>query len=95
MPVGPRRVPKTQLSRDRWSPSTDWAQGGPILEGANITIIRVEDERIPQWFAKSGPTFMVDGDGGKYGQTPLVAAMRCFVASKLGDEIEIPEELCQ
>ena len=61
-------------------------QGGPILEGANITIIRVEDERIPQWFAKSGPTFMVDGDGGKYGQTPLVAAMRCFVASKLGDE---------
>ena len=92
MPVGPRRVPKTQLSRDRWSPSTDWAQGGPILESASITIIRA-DERAPQWFAKSGPTFMVDGDGGKYGQTPLVAAMRCFVASKLGNEIEIPEAL--
>lgn len=24
---------------------------------------------------------------------PLIAAMRCFVASKLGDEVEIPEEL--
>lgn len=27
------------------------------------------------------------------GPTPLIAAMRCFVASKLGDEVEIPEEL--
>lgn len=27
------------------------------------------------------------------GPTPLIAAMRCFVASRLGDEIEIPEEL--
>ena len=27
------------------------------------------------------------------GETPLIAAMRCYVASKLGDEIEIPEEL--
>lgn len=28
-----------------------------------------------------------------YGPTPLIAAMRCYVASKLGDEVEIPEEL--
>ncbi len=28
-----------------------------------------------------------------HGPTPLIAAMRCYVASKLGDEIEIPEEL--
>jgi hypothetical protein len=27
------------------------------------------------------------------GRTPLIAAMRCYVASKLGDEVEIPEEL--
>jgi hypothetical protein len=27
------------------------------------------------------------------GPTPLIAAMRCYVASKLGDEIDIPEEL--
>jgi hypothetical protein len=27
------------------------------------------------------------------GPTPLVAAMRCFVASKLGDEVEVPDEL--
>lgn len=28
-----------------------------------------------------------------YGSTPLIAALRCFVASKLGDEVEVPEEL--
>jgi hypothetical protein len=27
------------------------------------------------------------------GPTPLIAAMRCYVASKLGDYIDIPEEL--
>jgi hypothetical protein len=27
------------------------------------------------------------------GPTPLIAAMRCYVASKLGDEVELPEEL--
>ena len=27
------------------------------------------------------------------GPTPLVAAMRCYVASRLGDEVEISEEL--
>jgi hypothetical protein len=28
-----------------------------------------------------------------YGPTPLIAAMRCYVASKMGDEIELPEEV--
>lgn len=27
------------------------------------------------------------------GPTPLIAAMRCYVASKLGDEVEVPDEL--
>jgi hypothetical protein len=27
------------------------------------------------------------------GPTPLVAAMRCYVASKLGDTVEIPDDL--
>ena len=28
-----------------------------------------------------------------FGKTKLIAAMRCYVASKLGDEVEVPEEL--
>jgi hypothetical protein len=27
------------------------------------------------------------------GPTPLIAAMRCYVTLKLGDEVEVPEEL--
>jgi hypothetical protein len=31
---------------------------------------------------------------GKYrGPTPLIAAMRCYVASVLGDEVEVPDSL--
>jgi hypothetical protein len=29
----------------------------------------------------------------EYGPTPLIAAMRCYVAAKLGDTVEIPEDL--
>jgi hypothetical protein len=27
--------------------------------------------------------------------TPLIAAMRCYVASKLGDEVDVPDELTE
>ena len=78
--------------RQEWNyrPSTDWSQGGPIIEREEITVcwqgatwvgskfnIRVTDEYE---FHQTGPT-------------PLIAAMRCYVSSKLGDEVEIPEEL--
>ena len=62
-------------------PSINWAQGGPIIERERIDL-------------------RGDGDGGwiacdnlnpeQAGPTPLIAAMRCYVASKLGDEIEVP-----
>ena len=29
------------------------------------------------------------------GHTPLIAAMRCYVASRLGYEVEVPEELME
>lgn len=39
-----------------------------------------------------GASYQIDGDSVT-GHTPLVAAMRCFVASKMGDSVEIPDEL--
>lgn len=59
-----------------FSPSTNWAQGGPIIE-------RLNGHHLKIW----------QGDWGAFGPTPLIAAMRCYVASKLGDEVEIPKEL--
>lgn len=73
-----------------WTPpvySTDWAQGGPIIERECI-LLSVDAAGVWGVFIESGAT-----DFLYHGPTPLVAAMRCYVASKLGDEVEIPEEL--
>lgn len=78
----------------RWAPSTDWAQGGPIIdrEGVNLGTQRNEPGYSPSparlWHAQANQRVTVG-----YGPTPLIAAMRCYVASKLGDEIDVPEEL--
>jgi len=66
--------------------STNWAQGGPIIERERITLIHDEDI----WDAQMS---FGDHGYGEYGPTPLIAGMRCYVASKLGDEVEVPEEL--
>jgi len=68
--------------------STNWAQGGPIIEREEITVARRGGQSFSPWGAVL-QGFEFDEEG----PTPLIAAMRCYVASKLGDEVEIPEEL--
>jgi len=76
--------------------STNWAQGGPIIEREGICVRQRMGETV-WWsdYANSQPA--PDGTGYRFlfkqGPTPLIAAMRCYVASKLGDDINIPEEL--
>lgn len=70
--------------------STNWAQGGPIIEREKIAIEILSFDN--QWSAHyKHPAFT--HPNRMRGPTPLIAAMRCFVASKLGDEVEVPEEL--
>lgn len=66
--------------------SSNWLLGGPIIEREGINLSSV-----------AGITWCADGPVrvGFYAPTPLIAAMRCYVASKLGDEVEIPEELTE
>lgn len=73
--------------------STDWAQGGPIIEREKIELIPPKDEDDPDWLACWYQVRDIAEAGLQEGPTPLIAAMRCFVASKLGDEVDIPEEL--
>ena len=79
------------LCHDDWpdnqmfQPSTDWAQGGLIIEREKITVEYTGDPDT--WCA------CIMADQEFYGSTPLIAAMRCYVASKLGDEVEVPEGL--
>jgi hypothetical protein len=75
----------TQWEQGHRNYSTDWAQGGPIIEREYMYL-----EYSGIWRAyctQNGNSFM------SVGATPLIAAMRCYVASKLGDEVELPEEL--
>jgi hypothetical protein len=65
-------------------PSVDWSHGGPIIEQERIEIRGDGDDG---WLADDYIHEV------KKGATPLIAAMRCYVASKIGDEVEIPEEL--
>ena len=69
----------------------DWAFGGPIIEKEEVEVSRYWNKErgdARAWKAQCGPQVT-----HCYGPTPLIAAMRCFVASKLGDEVEIPEDL--
>jgi hypothetical protein len=86
-----------QIDGGRYAPSTDWSQGGPFIEREKISVALGENET--EWEAVTeaalGSMFgtRLCGEHWHHGPTPLIAAMRCFVASKLGDEIELPEEL--
>jgi hypothetical protein len=72
--------------------STDWAQGGPIIERERVDVF-YEKHTTGSWCGSAPRGNKVGWRYLQYGSTPLIAAMRCYVASKLGDEVEIPEEL--
>ena len=73
---------------EAFRPDCDWVQGGPIIEREEIFLAK---SILGGW---TGSIYTHDDrvrctlHGG---ETPLIAAMRCFVANKLGDEVEIPE----
>jgi 3,4-dihydroxy-2-butanone 4-phosphate synthase len=73
--------------------SYDWSQAGPIIEREGIAL-RAHDHNVQQWSAEpSINTVQTQLSAFRTGPTPLIAAMRCYVASQLGDEVEIPKEL--
>ena len=87
-----------------FEPSANWAQGGPIIERESIFVLREQSgfkgRRL--WAATSGQNKAIglNEDSIKlyrnkfyFGATPLIAAMRCYVASKLGDQVDVPDEL--
>ncbi len=71
--------------------STDWAQGGPIIERENIALRPHYIKGVECVAFMAVPALF--NNWKSTGPTPLIAAMRCYVASYLGDEVDIPEEL--
>lgn len=99
----PRETIHYQGQYDRlYSPSTYWAQGGPLIEQEKITLRNYPPfnsaiESLPErWLGEldhniGGLTYCME----VYGPTALIAALRCYVAAKHGGEdIDIPEGLC-
>ena len=76
-----------------WEYSTNWAKGGPIIERERMDIQCWDFHSVPWKASMWWDDESSSGDIEMHGTTPLIAAMRCYVASKLGDEVEIPEEL--
>lgn len=87
-----------QWDEGGYSPSLDWSQGGPIIErerlwvgysavGQSLKLLVMADDVVQCHKRASSPNCSTTGP------TILIAAMRCYVLSKLGDTIEIPEEL--
>ena len=75
-----------------YSPSTRWAQGGPIIEREGIQINFMRFDSPPYWTAHAEDSINKMRVGA-WAPTPLIAAMRCYVASKLGDEVDVPDGL--
>lgn len=74
----------------RFAPSTDWFDGGQIIERELIEW-EIGDAPGPGyvWYAKLSP-FNEPFSDYQSGTTPLIAAMRAYVASKFGEEVELP-----
>ena len=83
------------LKSRHYSPSTDWAQGGPIIERERITV------EAPRWRAhrqdwwaylqpRAGECTRINNDA--FGPCALLAAMRCYVKSRHGEYIDLDVE---
>jgi hypothetical protein len=75
--------------------STDWSQGGPIVDKMIVEGMEVWQGNLD---LKDNPVVCILEilNGKKYigqGTTLLIAAMRCYVLYKLGEEVEVPSEL--
>ena len=67
--------------------STDWSKGGPIIERECMTVHCWRSPSRP--YATMFTIHLIRGEG----ETPLIAAMRCYVTSKMGDEVDVPQEV--
>lgn len=71
-----------------FQPSTSWTQGGPIIGRERIGTTWPE-ESPPVGYEWHANLARPEASFNAYGPTPLIAAMRSYVSSKLGDEVEL------
>lgn len=85
------------MKNGKWNPSTDWSQGGPLLDKhvTNVWLNNKLDSTEPDVWC--GATYVKSLEGttvfNMEGPTALIAVCRTYVASIFGSEVEIPQEL--
>lgn len=71
----------------QWTPSTEWSQGGPLIDEYAIAF---------EWFSDATiRAFTMIDSGVGFGAGHLVAACRAIVDAKLGEVVQVPAELVQ
>lgn len=78
-----------QIGR-KYSPSTLWEQGGPIIDREKIV---TDFDRTYDWDQPWRCAVSINPYNRYEGETNLIAAMRCYVDSKIGDEVDVPDKL--
>jgi len=75
-------------------PSTEWDQGGPMIDRFGISVQKFDGSGPPErmWNAYMHEP-PLRGEDEIVGPTPLVAVCRCYVADMLGHEVEVPEDI--
>lgn len=86
------RTRSTDSNRN-YNPSIDWKLAGPIIEREFIATEspRAVGWQASMWSDERNPITGHHRFGA--GDTLIIAAMRCYVSHKLGDTVEIPEEV--
>lgn len=74
----------------QWSPSTDWSQGGPLIEKHLVSFCVEHEDVILAVLCDDYGMYI---SGWRQGETHLIAACRAIVAAKLGDAALVPAAL--
>lgn len=89
----PEQAPYGHYTMVRYyKPSTDGVQGICLIDKYRITLQPVADGWVAGMSDSKHPATSAWTAKGR-GHTPLIAAMRCLVASVYGEDIDIPKEL--
>lgn len=77
-----------------YRPDCDWEHGGPIIEREKLYLRdpdpmarHVDSSLDNKWEAAKANHATRMYEHHQYGKTALLAAMRCYVASKFGEEV--------
>ncbi|WP_348814317.1 DUF2591 domain-containing protein [Halomonas sp. H10-59] len=74
-----------EVEEGRICPSSNWSQGGPLIAHYAMKFMGHQDGFVAICSAS---------ESALWATSHLVAAMRTIAAAELGDEVDVPEELC-